>query len=77
MKKVLKAIEESAIINVCIFMLGFMIMGAMGYAQEGEVIGTITCIIGGIIAAFGIKGETKNVEALCYNYEEDDDTKEE
>lgn len=73
MKNILKAIKEAACINAYIFMLGFMIMAAVGYSNDGELLGTITCICGAIICCFAIKQETERTENLICNYEEDDE----
>lgn len=71
LKEIVKSFIEAGTICTAIFMLGFSIIGAMGYAQSGSLLGVITCICAATVSCFSIYGETKRTEALIYKEEED------
>lgn len=66
MKEIVKSFIEAATICTAIFMLGFSVMGAMGYAQNGSILGTVTCIFAGIVSSLSIYKEIKTTESLIY-----------
>lgn len=74
LKEILKAIKEAATINAMIFMLGFMIIAATGYSQDGEILGCITCVSGAIVAAIAIYNETEKTKNLIYKEETEEDS---
>lgn len=74
MKNIVKSFIEAGTICTAIFMLGFSIMAAMGYAQNGSLLGVITCLCATIVSCFSIYRETKRTEGLIYKEKTEEDS---
>lgn len=72
MKEIVNSFIEAGTICTAIFMLGFSIMAGMGYAQNGEILGVITCMCAATVSCLSIYRETKRTEALIYKEETED-----
>ena len=72
MKEIVKSFIEAGTICTAIFMLGFSIMAGMGYAQNGSILGVITCMCAATVSCLSIYKETKTTEALIYKDNDED-----
>lgn len=73
MKNIVKSCIEAGTICTAIFMLGFSIMAGMGYAQNGSILGVITCMCAATVSCLSIYKETKTTEALIYKEETEEE----
>lgn len=73
MKEIVKSFIEAGTICTAIFMLGFSIMAGMGYAQNGSILGIITCMCAATVSCLSIYKETKRTEGLIYKEETEEE----